>query len=96
MRNIHTDHNYYNQIACNKESLLLSNELSFTKIMKKILYISLGISVILLINIINILRNDLNRLTEYGYGYLVGKVILLLIFGTIILLTRKHKTESKN
>ncbi len=64
--------------------------------MKKILfYISLVISIILLINIINIIVSDFNRLTEYGYGYLVGKVILFLIFGTILLLTRKHKTESK-
>jgi hypothetical protein len=64
--------------------------------MKKILfYISLVISIILLLNIINILATDFNRLTEYGYGYLVGKVILFLIFGTILLLTRKHKTESK-
>lgn len=39
--------------------------------------------------------NDLNRLTEYGYGYLVGKVILFVIFSTIMLVTRKHKTESK-
>ncbi len=58
-------------------------------------YVSLVISIILLINIIEILINDLNRLTEYGYGYLVGKIILLLIFGTITLLTRRHKTESK-
>jgi hypothetical protein len=64
--------------------------------MKKILfYISLGVSIILLINIINIIITDLNRLTEYGYGYLVGKAILLVIFGTIILVTRKYKTESK-
>ena len=64
--------------------------------MKKILFfISLGISIIILINIINILATDLNRLTEYGYGYLVGKVILFLIFVTIIFLTRKHKTQSK-
>jgi inner membrane protein involved in colicin E2 resistance len=64
--------------------------------MKKILfYISLGVSIILLVNIINILITDLNRLTEYGYGYLVGKVILLVIFGTIMLVTRKYKTESK-
>jgi hypothetical protein len=64
--------------------------------MKKILfYISIAITIIILINIINILVTDFNRLTEYGYGYLVGKVILLLIFGTILLLTRKHKTESK-
>ena len=64
--------------------------------MKKILfYISLGVSIILLVNIINILITDLNRLTEYGYGYLVGKVILLVIFGTIMLVTRKYKTGSK-
>ena len=62
---------------------------------KTLFYISLVISIILLINIINILVSDFNRLTEYGYGYLVGKVILFLIFGTILLLTRKHKTESK-
>ncbi|SHN22713.1 hypothetical protein SAMN04488057_1123 [Cyclobacterium lianum] len=58
-------------------------------------YVSLIISIIFLINIIEILINDLNRLTEYGYGYLVGKIILLLIFATITLLTRKYKTESK-
>ena len=64
--------------------------------MKKILfYSSMGISIILLINIIKILTTDLNRLTEYGYGYLAGKVILFVIFGIIILITRKHKTESK-
>ena len=62
---------------------------------KTLFYISLVVSIILLINIINILVSDFNQLTEYGYGYLVGKVILFLIFGTILLLTRKHKTESK-
>jgi len=62
---------------------------------KTLFYISLGISIILLINIINILANDFNRLTEYGYGYLAGKVILFLIFGTITLLTKKHKNKSK-
>jgi hypothetical protein len=66
----------------------------FTITMKKIIfYISLGVSIILLINIINILITDLNRLTEYGYGYLVGKVILLLILGIIMLVTRKHKKK---
>ncbi len=64
--------------------------------MKKILfYISLGISIILLINILNIIISDFNRLTDYGYGYLVGKIILLLIFGTISFLTRAHKIKSK-
>ena len=76
--------------------MLNINKLSFIELMKKILFfISLGISIIILINIINILATDLNRLTEYGYGYLVGKVILFLIFVTIIFLTRKHKTQSK-
>ena len=65
--------------------------------MKKILfYISLVVSMLLLVNIINILVTDLNRLTEYGYGYLAGKVILFLIFATVMFVTRKHKTESKN
>lgn len=64
--------------------------------MKKVLfYVSLGISIILLINILDILITDLNRLTEYGYGFLIGKIILFLIFGTIMLLTRKLKIVSK-
>jgi hypothetical protein len=64
--------------------------------MKKILFfIALGVSIILLINILNILITDLNRLTEYGYGYLVGKIILLVIFGIIMLVTRKYNTDSK-
>ena len=64
--------------------------------MKKILFfIALGVSIILLINILNILITDLNRLTEYGYGYLVGKIILLVIFGISMLVTRKYNTDSK-
>ena len=62
--------------------------------MKKILFhISLGISIILLIDIINILVIDFNRLMEYEYSYLIGKAILF--FETITLLTKKHKSESK-
>ncbi len=65
--------------------------------MKEVLfYISLGISIILLINILKILITDLKQLTEYGYGYLAGKVILFVIFATIMFVTRKHKIESKN
>lgn len=68
----------------------------FTILMKKIIfYISVGISIILLINIINILVNDLNRLTNYGHGYLVGKGILFAIFIIVILITRKHKIKAK-
>lgn len=65
--------------------------------MKKIIfYLSLGIAIIMLINIANILTNDLKRLTEYGYGYLVGKIILFLIFVGIVILTRKHKIKSES
>jgi len=64
--------------------------------MKKLLfYISAIISVILLINVGKILMSDFNRLTEYGFGYLAGKIILLLIFLTILYLTRKSVINKK-
>lgn len=63
---------------------------------KAFFYISLVISIVLLVNIIKILTTDLNRLTEYGYGYLLGRVILFIIFSTIIYVTRKHKTKPKD
>ena len=56
---------------------------------KAIFYISAIISVILVVNIVKIFINDFNRLTEYGIGYLAGEIILLLVFLTIIYLTRK-------
>lgn len=65
--------------------------------MKKIIfYLSIIIAIIILTNIINILTTDLKRLTEYGYGYLVGKIILLIVFVGIIVLTRKHKINSES
>ena len=39
--------------------------------------------------------DDLNRLTEYGFGYLVGKIILLLVFIGISLILRKQALKSK-
>jgi hypothetical protein len=63
---------------------------------KIVFYISLVISIILLINIIKILTTDLDRLTEYGFGYLAGKVILFIIFTFIIYITRKHKIDYKS
>ena len=65
--------------------------------MKKIIfYLSVVIGIIILTNIINILITDLKRLTEYGYGYLVGKIVLFLVFVGIIILTRKHKIKSES
>ena len=59
--------------------------------MKKIIfYISFIIALILLVNIIQILTTDFERLTEYGFGYLIGKIILFIIFITLILLTKIH------
>jgi hypothetical protein len=62
--------------------------------MKKIVFgISLIVSVVLLIKIIRILRNDFNRLTEYGFGYLIGLIVLFLVLGLISYLTgRKIKS----
>ncbi len=61
---------------------------------KTFFYISLSISIILFVNIITILTTELDRLTQYGYGYLTGKIILFLIFGAIMLLTRKRKSKT--
>ena len=58
---------------------------------KMIFYISIIISIILLVNVVKILTNDFGSLTEFGFGYLAGKVILLLIFLSIIYITRKNK-----
>jgi uncharacterized membrane protein required for colicin V production len=63
---------------------------------KVFFYISLVISIFLLMNILKILIADFYRLTEYGFGYLVGKLILFVIFATLMFLTRKHKTKSEN
>lgn len=64
--------------------------------MKKIIfYISVIISVILLVNIFQILTNDFERLTEYGFGYLIGKVILFIFFLTIVLMTKKSVLKKK-
>jgi hypothetical protein len=65
------------------------------KMKKIIFYISVIISVILLVNIFQILINDFERLTEYGFGYLIGKVILFIFFLTIVLMTKKSVLKKK-
>jgi len=58
--------------------------------MKKILfYTSLIVSVFFLINIISIIYDDFVKLTEYGYGYLTGKIIIFILFVLISYFTRK-------
>lgn len=58
--------------------------------MKKIIfYILIIISIILLINIVNILSTDFDRLTKYGFGYLSGKIILFIVFVLVSFFVRK-------
>ena len=69
--------------------------LSFYFLMKKVIfYIAVIIAVIFLVNVINILVNDLSRLTEYGYGYLAGKIILFFAFGALAYFTRPKKVKA--
>ncbi|MGK0448974.1 MAG: hypothetical protein ACJA2M_002776 [Polaribacter sp.] len=64
--------------------------------MKKIIfYISSIFCLILTFNISKILINDFERLNEYGFGYLVGKIILFIIFLILVLLTRKSILKKK-
>ena len=67
--------------------------------MKKIIaYFSIILVVILGVNIIHILTTEFDRLTEYGFGYLTGKIILFMIFLSLIYITRgafqKEKLEA--
>lgn len=58
---------------------------------KAIFYSSLVVAILLLVSIINILLFDLNRLTDYGYGYLVGKTSLFLLVAGVVYLSKKRK-----
>ncbi len=60
---------------------------------KTVFYISLVLLIIVLVNIIQILLTDFQRLTEYGFGYLSGKFILFILFAIIVYLTREHNTK---
>jgi len=62
---------------------------------KALFYISFIVSFILLINVGKILIFDFNRLTEYGFGYLAGKFIMLLLFLSVVYLTRKSVINEK-
>lgn len=65
--------------------------------MKKVIfYISIVLAIYHLFSLIRILTNDLERLTTYGYGFLTGKIILLVIFILIAYLTRNKKEKIKH
>ncbi len=58
--------------------------------MKKIIfYISLIMAIWLLFNIIAIVTVYFDSLTNYGYGYITGRIILFLVFAVIAFFLRK-------
>lgn len=65
--------------------------------MKKVIFwILVCISIIIVLRIAVILINDFERLTEYGFGYLIGLIILFLVIlsGAILIglkIYRKRK-----
>ncbi|WP_300024124.1 hypothetical protein [uncultured Maribacter sp.] len=64
--------------------------------MKKIIfYIAAVFAFFMLINVASILISDFSRLTEYGFGYLAGKVILFFIFAAIAFFLRKEVMRPK-
>ncbi|MEP2240461.1 MAG: hypothetical protein ABJI22_18990 [Maribacter sp.] len=64
--------------------------------MKKIIfYIAAIIAFFMLINIASILISDFSRLTDYGFGYLAGKVILFLVFTAVAIFLRKEVIRPK-
>ncbi|WMI65301.1 hypothetical protein RBH94_14705 [Aestuariibaculum sp. YM273] len=63
--------------------------------MKKLFhYISIIVAIISLINIIQILSLGVSRLSDFGYGALVGKNILLVLSVFIAFKTKSSKKES--
>lgn len=60
--------------------------------MKKVIhYIAILLSIIFLYNIIQILSLGFSKLSEFGYGALVGKTILLIITLIVVFTTRTKK-----
>lgn len=65
--------------------------------MKKIIFYTASIfCLILTVDISKIIINDFNRLNEYGFGYLAGKIILFVIFLTLVLTTKKGVLKIKS
>jgi len=61
---------------------------------KTIFFTSIVLAFILLISIVDILITDFDRLTQYGYGYLFGKILLFALLGTVTFFSRNKETKS--
>ncbi len=65
--------------------------------MKKILFYFSVITILYLIYIIvNIIVYHYEKLNNYGNGFLIGKVLLLLIFGITAYKTNPFKEKTRN
>jgi hypothetical protein len=65
--------------------------------MKKIIFgILFLFTLIFAVQVFDILVNDFDRLTDYGFGYLAGKIVLFVLFSTASFLVGKaiHKDST--
>ena len=58
---------------------------------KAAFYLLLIIAVIFLYKVLRILLVDFSRLTDYGFGYLTGQVILLIAASFFAYRLRRHR-----
>jgi hypothetical protein len=58
---------------------------------KAAFYLLLIIAVIFLYKVLRILLVDFTRLTDYGFGYLTGQVILLIAASFLAYRLRRHR-----
>jgi hypothetical protein len=65
---------------------------------KAICYVSILMFLYLCFTLINIFIYHFKDLNEYGRGFLIGKIILLIVFGFIIYITNPfgNKINDKN
>lgn len=62
---------------------------------KTIFYASIIIILYLIYIITNIFVYHYEKLNNYGNGFLIGKILLLLIFGFVVYKTNPFKQKSK-
>jgi|GEM_PF-2629083 len=64
----------------------------------RILALLISVSLLLyqVVQIISILLKDYKRLTEYGFGYLIGNIIIGIIFGGISFYLGKKIFQNKS
>ena len=56
-------------------------------------YLSIGLSLLFTFKVISIIVFDIDRLTDYGYGYLTGQVLLLVVCLFIAYFTYRSKSN---